>query len=94
MKGKLALYEKAIIFEDAKLQCFVAEFVKIERVTTYLGAAETWMEFVMNDTTGLPLNTCFENKFILNVKDLYYTPPFAKLKDALKDRMTVVSEEF
>lgn len=93
LKGKLAVYEHALIFEDAWLQCFVAEFKNIERVNTYLGE-ETWMEFILNENSGLPLNTCFESKFILNMKDLYYSKNIKWLRDILKDKLTTISEDF
>jgi hypothetical protein len=93
LKGKLAIYEKAIIFEDVKLNCFVAEYSNIEKVTTYLGS-ETWIEFTLKDTSTLPLNTCFENKFILNVQELYYAPNFKIVRDSLKNVMNIVSQDF
>lgn len=58
LKGKLIVYEKAIIFEDERLQCFVAEFENLEKSVVHVGQ-NVWMELKLIDNDTMPLNTVY-----------------------------------
>lgn len=78
-----------MIFEDIRLQCFVAEYENIEHAIIHIGS-EMWIEICLIDNAYMPLNTAYENVFYLNMKDLYYSKNMKIFKDLLGEKLHVV----
>ena len=50
LKGKLVVYEKAIIFQDSTLHNFIMDFDTIQKVIFHTGNT-TWAEIIVDSTT-------------------------------------------
>lgn len=72
LKGKLVVYEKALIFEDSSMHNFMISYDTIEQIRFYTGKT-TWAEIMVNSTTSFPMNSICENKIYINVGKHFYS---------------------
>lgn len=86
LKGKFAVYEHALIFEDQRLGCFIAEWKNIQVANIHVGD-EMWIELKLIDNFSFPLNSCYENRILLNLKDLYYSKNMKLFRELLGDKI-------
>jgi len=87
------VYEKGLIFEDGRLQCFVAEFENLEKSVVHFGQ-DVWFEMKLIDNAHLPLNNCYQSTFYLNMKDIFYSKNMNLLKELLGTKLEHQNESF